>query len=135
MGSRKKTNTVGLTLNWIDGPESEFPSFEELEKADFPASLINGNVLLPASFTAKQLFSPLGETKEKDKDTLISTFEINSIRGALIIGLAVHHSCSDGLSVLCPPTPDLNHASSHVLSLPLILPETASSALMTPKIH
>jgi len=91
---RKKTNTVGLTINYIDGVEDKFPSFEELDKAHFPASLIDGNALLPDSVTAKQLFSPLGENK--DKDTLISTFQINFIRGGLILGLAVHHSCSDG---------------------------------------
>lgn len=91
---RKNTDTVGLFVNHLDGPEAKFPSYAELEAKHFPAALIDGNALLPDVVTAKQLFSPLGENK--DKDTLISTFQINFIKGGLIVGLAVHHSCSDG---------------------------------------
>jgi hypothetical protein len=91
---KKKTTTVGFAICYMDGPDDKFPSFKELEEKHFPAALIDGNALLPKSVTEKQLFSPLGENK--NKDTLISTFQINFIRGGLILGLAVHHSCSDG---------------------------------------
>ncbi|CAJ2508801.1 Uu.00g138270.m01.CDS01 [Anthostomella pinea] len=80
-------------VQWAD-PGNDFPSFAYLEQNDFPVQLLEGHKLLPKSVTEKQLFSPLGENA--DEDTIISAFQINFIRGGLILAAAIHHNCSDG---------------------------------------
>jgi hypothetical protein len=89
--TKTRDSSVGLSVQ--DVAES-FPSYEELEKYDFPAATFKGHKLLPKAVTEKQLFSPLGDNQEDE--TIISTFQINFIKGGLILGVAIHHSCSDG---------------------------------------
>jgi hypothetical protein len=89
--TKKRDSAVSL---FVQDVEETFASYEELDKSDFPAASFKGHKLLPKAVTEKQLFSPLGDN-QKD-DTIISTFQINFIKGGLILGIAVHHSCSDG---------------------------------------
>ncbi|CAG9945004.1 unnamed protein product [Clonostachys rosea f. rosea IK726] len=74
--------------------EEDFPSYSELACKDFPAGLLKGHQLLPESVTAKQLHSPLGDNNEDG--IAAAAFQLNFIRGGLIIAMAVHHSVSDG---------------------------------------
>ncbi|KAL7904692.1 transferase family domain-containing protein [Trichoderma velutinum] len=74
--------------------EGTFPSYKELERKNFPANLVNANKLLPRSVTEKQLFSPLGDNNEDG--IAVAAFQLNFIRGGLIIGAAIHHSVTDG---------------------------------------
>ena len=89
--TKKRESSVGLSVQDI---AESFPPYEELERSDFPAATFKGHVLLPKAVTEKQLFSPLGDNQEDD--TIISTFQINFIEGGLILGVAIHHNCSDG---------------------------------------
>jgi hypothetical protein len=89
--TKKRESSVGLSVR--DVAESS-PTYEELERSDFPAASFKGHVLLPKAVTEKQLFSPLGDN-QKD-NLMISTFQINFIKGGLILGVAIHHNCSDG---------------------------------------
>lgn len=89
---RKKEQSVALTVNHIDGPDDDYPSYEELESRDFPAALLDGRKLLPKSVTDVQLF----RGNNDDNDTVISSFQLNFIKGGLILGVAVHHNVSDG---------------------------------------
>ncbi|KAJ9133690.1 Trichothecene 3-o-acetyltransferase [Pleurostoma richardsiae] len=91
--TKKRNSTVSLHVKHMPD-EGEFPSYEELERKDFPASLIEGNQLLPKSVTAKQLHSPLGSNDEGG--ICLAAFQLNFIRGGLVIGLAIHHALSDG---------------------------------------
>ncbi|KAH8819332.1 transferase family-domain-containing protein [Xylogone sp. PMI_703] len=91
--AKKRNSTVSLHVKYMLDKD-EFLSYEELERRDFPASLIVGNKLLPESVTAKQLHSPLGDNN--DGGIAIAKFQINFIPGGLIIGVAVHHALSDG---------------------------------------
>ncbi|KAH9897556.1 transferase family-domain-containing protein [Xylariomycetidae sp. FL2044] len=92
--TKKKDASVGLFVKHMDGEDSDFPSFEYLDQHDFPVHLLDGHKLLPKAVTEKQLFSPLGDNA--DEDTIIATFQVNFIRGGVILGMALHHSCSDG---------------------------------------
>lgn len=65
-----------------------------LNVKQFPASSLTGSQLLPDFVTAKQLHSPLGDNNEEG--IAVAAFQLNFIRGGLIIGLAIHHSVSDG---------------------------------------
>ncbi|KAK9490121.1 transferase family-domain-containing protein [Lipomyces doorenjongii] len=91
--SKKRNSTVKLHIKHM-AREDEFPSYEDLAKQDFPASMIVGNKLLPESVTAKQLHSPLGDNNEEGIP--VAAFQLNFIRGGLIVGVAVHHALSDG---------------------------------------
>jgi hypothetical protein len=87
----KRGSAVGL---FVQDVEDTFASYEELNRTDFPAATFKGHKLLPKAVTEKQLFSPLGINQEDD--LIISTFQINFIKGGLILGVAIHHNCSDG---------------------------------------
>ncbi|KAK7522542.1 transferase [Phyllosticta citriasiana] len=91
---KEKHNTVEFVTNWIDGPEDDFPSYETLEKAEFPAAMLDGDSLFPLHVTHKQPLTLLVESG--DDDTPILVAQANFIRGGLILAVAVHHSCSDG---------------------------------------
>lgn len=89
--TKKRDSAVSLFVHNI---EETFASYEELDRADFPAATFKGHKLLPKAVTEKQLFSPLGDNQEDD--LIISTFQINFVKGGLILGVAIHHNCSDG---------------------------------------
>ncbi|KAF4302868.1 putative trichothecene 3-o-acetyltransferase [Botryosphaeria dothidea] len=90
---RKKGNTVEYIVNDMSDSD-DFPSFEALEREDFPAAKMDGDLLLPIAVTQKQPLTPLGE--DKDDETPILVTQINFIRGGVVVAAAVHHCCSDG---------------------------------------
>ena len=85
---------VSFHVKYLDGDEDVFPSFTELDARDFPMAELDANNLLPSSVFEKQLFSPLGDNVSEDLP--ISTFQVTFIKGGFIIGVAIHHNCSDG---------------------------------------
>jgi hypothetical protein len=89
--TKRRDSAVSL---YVRDVEETFASFEELQNSDFPAATFKGHILLPKAVTEKQLFSPLGLNQEDN--LVIATFQINFIKGGLILGLAIHHNCSDG---------------------------------------
>jgi hypothetical protein len=89
--TKKRDSAVSL---FVQNLEETFASYEESAQTDFPAATLKGHTLLPKSVTEKQLFSPLGINQEDD--LIISTFQINFIKSGLILGVAIHHNCSDG---------------------------------------
>ncbi|RTE85363.1 hypothetical protein BHE90_000185 [Fusarium euwallaceae] len=91
--ARKRDSTASLHVKHMLG-EEEFPSYKELAEKHFPASVLKGSQLLPEFVTAKPLHSPLGDNNEEG--IAVAAFQLNFIRGGLIIGLAIHHSVSDG---------------------------------------
>ncbi|KAH7109517.1 transferase family-domain-containing protein [Dactylonectria macrodidyma] len=91
--NKSRGSTVGLHVKFMPG-EDEFASYEKLAEKDFPANLIAGSKLLPDSVTAKQLHSPLGDNNEEGIP--VAVFQINFIRGGLVLGAAFHHVLTDG---------------------------------------
>lgn len=57
-------------------------------------SELDAGKVLPKLVTEKSLFSPLGENADEQQP--ICVIQLNFIKGGLILGVAVHHSCSDG---------------------------------------
>ncbi|KAH8654840.1 transferase family-domain-containing protein [Ilyonectria robusta] len=91
--ARRRDSTVSLHVKYMLR-EDDFPSYKELAEKDFPPGSLTGSQLLPEFVTAKQLHSPLGDNNEDG--ITVAAFQLNFIRGGLIIGLAIHHSVSDG---------------------------------------
>lgn len=89
---RKKEDTVDLIVNDLDGVDDEYPSYDELNQRDFPAALLDGRKLLPKVVTDVQLF----RGDHADNHTIISAFQLNFIKGGLVLGIAVHNNVSDG---------------------------------------
>lgn len=77
--------------------EDDFPSFEALDKRHFPVSELDAPKVLPRVVTEKSLLSPLGDNVDEQQPILV--VQLNFIRGGLVLGVAVHHSCSDGPGV------------------------------------
>lgn len=92
--TKKKDSSVGLHVKTADGEDDGLPTFDYLNQHDFPVHLLEGPQLLPKVVTEKQLFSPLGDNA--DDQTITSAFQINFIRGGVILAAAIHHNCSDG---------------------------------------
>ncbi|KAK9446503.1 transferase family-domain-containing protein [Limtongia smithiae] len=90
--TKKRESAAALHLKYMPG--GEFPSYAELEQKDFPASLLAAHQILPSAVTAKQLHSPLGDNN--DEGISIAAFQLNFIKDGLIVGVAIHHSVSDG---------------------------------------
>ncbi|KKY22006.1 putative trichothecene 3-o-acetyltransferase [Diplodia seriata] len=90
---RKKGKTVEYIVNDMSDND-DFPSFEALDREDFPAGKMDGDLLLPTAVTQKQPLTPMGE--DKDDETPILVAQVNFIRGGVIVAAAVHHCCSDG---------------------------------------
>lgn len=86
-----KDATVPL---YIVDAEDNIASFDELNKRHFPMSELDARKVLPKFVLGKSTFSPLSENGE-DKQP-ICVLQLNFIKGGLIIGVAIHHSCSDG---------------------------------------
>ncbi|KAJ3456556.1 hypothetical protein MRS44_016579 [Fusarium solani] len=82
--ARKRDSTASLHVKHMLG-EDEFPSYKELaEKHPTPPRVCHSKI---ASL-------PLGDNNEEG--IAVAAFQLNFIRGGLIIGLAIHHSVSDG---------------------------------------
>jgi hypothetical protein len=75
--TKKRESSVGLSVR--DVAESS-PTYEELERSDFPAASFKGHVLLPKAVTEKQLFSPLGDN-QKDNLMIPRSRSISSKEG------------------------------------------------------
>jgi hypothetical protein len=61
--TKRKDSEVSL---FVQDLEETFPSFDELDRTNFPAATFKGHMLLPKAVTEKQLFSPLGDNQEDD---------------------------------------------------------------------
>ncbi|EWY83111.1 hypothetical protein FOYG_12964 [Fusarium oxysporum NRRL 32931] len=110
--ARQRDSTVSLHVKYMLR-EGEFPSYKELAEKEFPASSLTGSQLLPDFVTAKQLHSPLGDNNEEG--IAVAAFQLNFIRGGLIIGLAIHHSAenSSAAAKAAPFIPAKQHFSVH----------------------
>ncbi|KAB2580485.1 Trichothecene 3-o-acetyltransferase [Lasiodiplodia theobromae] len=121
---RKKGKTVEYIVNDMSDTD-EFPSFEALDREDFPAGKMDGDLLLPIAVTQKQPLTPLGE--DKDDETPILVAQVNFIRGGIIVAAAIHHCCSDG-----PGTDGFLAqwaANSHAIATSSALPPFDSSCM------
>ncbi|KAF2137756.1 uncharacterized protein K452DRAFT_321603 [Aplosporella prunicola CBS 121167] len=90
--SIKKNSTHSFWAVWDEN--KNLPSFEEMNKRDFPASLLETEKITTGDFLAKQLFSPLGD--ERDDEVPVATTQATFIDGGLIVALAAHHMITDG---------------------------------------
>ncbi|KAJ4294571.1 hypothetical protein N0V90_008262 [Kalmusia sp. IMI 367209] len=85
----RKDKEGGISL-YVKSLENDFPSFAELERKHFPDSMLLASKLLP-QFTSEPGFV-------KDKSIPTTVFQINFIRGGMVLGFAIHHVITDGAS-------------------------------------
>ncbi|KAF2105485.1 hypothetical protein BDV96DRAFT_592413 [Lophiotrema nucula] len=84
---RKKDSTVRFVTQHLDYPGDTYPSFEEIERADFTScSLGDINVISNSSMTC-------GNRPEAhpDNSPAIVSFKVNFIPGGIILNLHTHH--------------------------------------------
>lgn len=82
-------DTVDLTIKHM---EAEFPSYDELDSNDFPVAVLDSRELIPEAATDVRFH----QERSVNADTFASAFQVNFIRGGLILGMAVSRNVSDG---------------------------------------
>ncbi|KAI1372418.1 acyltransferase [Hypoxylon crocopeplum] len=89
---KKKDSTVGFVVQYLDSPEDDFPSFSELEKAQFVSSKL-GDKIPVLSWHGLTY----GERPERHPDAhpFVSAFQANFIPGGLIFNMHHHHYAND----------------------------------------
>lgn len=88
--SANNPHPSGVRFVVNDLVDSAFPSFPDLERQNFPISLLPGDVLSPVeSFPVK-----LSEHPESGAEPLV--VQTNPIRNGIIITVCTHHSICDG---------------------------------------
>ncbi|SPO01626.1 related to Tri201 - trichothecene 3-O-acetyltransferase [Cephalotrichum gorgonifer] len=88
---KRKNDTVKFVIQYIDTPEDGFPSFAEIEKANFVATTLGDiNTLSNSPMT-------YGEKPEANPNAnpVISSFKANFIPGGLIFNMHSHHYSND----------------------------------------
>ncbi|KAK8244714.1 transferase family-domain-containing protein [Phyllosticta capitalensis] len=94
---KEESNTVPFNIHWLDEQEDDFPSYEMLEKKEFPPSLLDVGALFPSAVFQKQIWGTPTQGDDDDKKVLV--VQANFIRGGLILGVAVQHNCADGAGI------------------------------------
>ncbi|KAI1448857.1 acyltransferase [Annulohypoxylon stygium] len=89
---KRKDSTVGFIVQHLDSPEDDFPSFFELEDANFVSSKISDKI--PTLSWNGLVY---GERPEchPDASPFVSAFQANFIPGGLILNMHSHHYAND----------------------------------------
>ncbi|OTA55459.1 hypothetical protein K449DRAFT_408814 [Hypoxylon sp. EC38] len=89
--TKKKDSTVQFVVQWLDSPEDNYPSFDDIQKANFGAPTL-GDLNLwsvpPMTY---------GEKPEAhiDSSPVVSAFKANFVRGGLVFIMHHHHYAND----------------------------------------
>ncbi|PYH93145.1 hypothetical protein BO71DRAFT_399983 [Aspergillus ellipticus CBS 707.79] len=88
---KRKESTVRLFVQWLDGPNEELPTFDQIEKSHFCATALGDLDLWSVS--------PMtyGEKPEAHPDSspVVVAFKANFIRGGLVLNMHHHHYAND----------------------------------------
>lgn len=77
--------TFTVHINHLE--HTDFPSYAELEQREFPFSELDDQHLPPN-------YCPIGDaTTKPDEGHPVTLIQLNTIRGGIIIGTAIHHQC------------------------------------------
>lgn len=88
---KKRDSTVGFTVQWLDSPVDNFPSYSDLEKAQFVSSSLGDITVLSVdgmTYGEKPECSP-------NASPIVSAFQANFIPGGLIFNMHHHHYAND----------------------------------------
>jgi hypothetical protein len=84
---KKPTSTVDFVVQWLDDPEDEYPSYDDLEKADFTLATLGDSVTLG--------IKDLSKSCNPDDSPVVVGFQLNLIKGGFIFTVHVHHFALD----------------------------------------
>lgn len=93
---RRNVSTVRLGIRHMERDES-FPSFKTLKADNFPLRIITDS--RPKLFTAGSEPSDLPLGVRIEDGCPVSYFQVNYIRGGIILTSAIHHLCADAMSI------------------------------------
>lgn len=86
---KKRDSTVEFVVQMLDGPEDNFPSYSDIEKAKFSSESLGDLGLLSIEGMT------MGSKCSPDSSPVISGFQLNFIPGGLIFTAHNHHLASD----------------------------------------
>lgn len=93
---RRNESTVKLGIRYMEEDES-FPSYRTMKEKGFPSSIITSNRLKLFCAGSEPSILPMGIRIEDGCP--ISYFQVNFVRGGLLLTTAIHHLAADGGSV------------------------------------
>jgi hypothetical protein len=93
---RQNDSTVKLGIRYMEEDES-FPSYQTMKDEKFPSGIVTGNRLKLFCEGSEPSKLPMGLRIENGCP--LSYFQVNFIRGGLILATAMHHLCADGGSL------------------------------------
>jgi len=86
---KTSNSSVKVVAQWLDRPGDDFPSYAELEKANFTA----GSLGDPARLTIKGM--TMGSKLYPDENPAMCAFQLNFIPGGMIFTIHKHHAALD----------------------------------------
>lgn len=92
--SANNPQSSGVRFVVNDLVDSAFPSFPDLERQNFPISLLPGDVLAPVESFSAKLSQDTDNQTESGVELLV--VQTNLIRSGIIITVCTHHSICDG---------------------------------------
>ncbi|KAI0172081.1 transferase [Hypoxylon sp. FL1284] len=88
---KKRDSTVQFHVQWLDSPDDKYPSFDDISKNHFSATIMGDPGLwsvYPMTFGEKPEAHP-------DNSPVISAFKANFVRGGLVLNMMHHHYAND----------------------------------------
>ncbi|KAE9364957.1 hypothetical protein N431DRAFT_352846 [Stipitochalara longipes BDJ] len=80
---KKRDSTVKFVVQWLNGPEDDYPSYSDLESADFTCAALGDPEILGIEGMPKAC--------HPDNSPVMVGFQLNFIREGLIFTIHVHH--------------------------------------------
>lgn len=90
---RQNHEPVDLGINRLDAPEDSFPDYATLAAQNFPMDFLSQNMskLVPPGINATAMFRSDGSP--------VATFQVNFIKGGIILTLGMNHLFGDAKSI------------------------------------
>ncbi|KAH6609749.1 trichothecene 3-o-acetyltransferase [Trichoderma cornu-damae] len=88
---KRKDSTVQFVVQWLDEPESSYPSFDEIESHNFTSAVL-GDLRL---WSVEPLMHGIKPGAHIDNSPVVSAFKANFVRGGLVFNMHHHHCAND----------------------------------------
>ncbi|CAO2648460.1 Nn.00g077270.m01.CDS01 [Neocucurbitaria sp. VM-36] len=84
---KKPESTVEFVVQWLNGPEDDFPSYSDLESAEFTCARLGDPALLGVE--------GMPDSRHPDDSPVVVAFQLNFIQSGFIFTIHMHHFACD----------------------------------------
>ncbi|KAI0133846.1 acyltransferase [Xylariales sp. AK1849] len=128
---KRKDGTVQFHVQWLDSPEDDYPSFDELETHNFSSKVL-GDLRL---WSVDPMTHGVKPEAHIDNSPRVAAFKANFIRGGLVLNMHSHHCSNDvmGWASFAHQLAENCHASVHKTAFPAWDPACLDLSRLTKK--